>query len=359
MKSFRKIRKLYKLLSPNFINLLRSKYIRLTFGKTWIHWIYPSYWHYLFFGFKNQGVATNSYYTAKPNPDAGIGHQLANWNAGLYHARSFGLRFAHSPLSNERWEQLLGLGSGYPSALDLQSEPGLKARRVPLFLDENSNEFELCKKIIRSYGSRKMLFKAESNQPYKEQYGVREEIQNRFFSAVSRKNDVIEFCPDVLNVAAHVRRTVIIDGRVILESEEVKKKRFLDEKYYLNIFSKIIPYLRSHAPVKIYVFSTEFPEELSHYKDVEIIFCDKWDEYKSFLHLIHADVLITSKSGFSYNAALFNRNFKISPSPFWHGYPTDDPSWLLADNEGNLLSDIANLASAKNLLSNPARFEAS
>ncbi len=160
-------------------------------------------------------------------------------------------------------------------------------------------------------------------------------------------------------MAAHVRRTVIIDGRVILESEEVKKKRFLDEKYYLNIFSKVIPYLRLHTPVKIYVFSTEFPEELAQFNDVEIEFCNTWDEYKSFVHLVHADVLITSKSGFSYNAALFNRNFKISPTPFWHGYPQDDPNWLLADNEGNLLSDISNLSRSKNLLNNPARFEAS
>ena len=321
--------------------------------------MYRSYWHYRVFGINDRKLNPQSYLTEEPSLGAGIGHKLANWNSGLFYARLFGIGYAHSSLNNVKWESLLGLKEGYENMTDLESKPEFKTRRIPFFKHNDAAALELCRKIIQSYGSRPMLFKTEKNQPYQEQFGVRTEIQEKFFKASSRSDDHLEYDPKVLNVAAHVRRTVIIDGRVIVESEEVKKKRYLNEKYYLKIFSEVIPYLQRQIPVKIYVFSTEFPEELSHFKDVEIIFCDKWDEYKSFLHLVHADVLITSKSGFSYNAALFNRSFKISPTPFWHGYPQDDPNWLLADNEGNLLSDISNLSRSKNLLNNPARFEAS
>ena len=56
----------------------------------------------------------------------------------------------------------------------------------------------------------------------------------------------------------------------------------------------------------------------------------------SFLHMVYADVLITSKSSFSYKPALLNTGIKVSPKQFWHSYPkTTD--WLLADEDGRIL----------------------
>ena len=56
----------------------------------------------------------------------------------------------------------------------------------------------------------------------------------------------------------------------------------------------------------------------------------------SFLHMVHADLLITSKSSFSYKPALLNRGIKVSPRNFWHGYP-DSEDWVMADDEGEVL----------------------
>lgn len=53
----------------------------------------------------------------------------------------------------------------------------------------------------------------------------------------------------------------------------------------------------------------------------------------SFLHIVYADVLITSKSSFSYKPALINRGLKICPENFWHGYPKSD-DFVLTDEEG-------------------------
>jgi len=63
----------------------------------------------------------------------------------------------------------------------------------------------------------------------------------------------------------------------------------------------------------------------------------------SFLHLVYADLLITSKSSFSYKPALLNNGIKICPKNFWHGYP-NNKKWILCDNNGNF--DISSLKQA-------------
>lgn len=73
------------------LQFLKVKYFRTTFLYPYL---YLSYWHYLLY--KNNTTSNNTcYYAARPNPGAGIGHQMANWIAGLWYARQFGLKFAY------------------------------------------------------------------------------------------------------------------------------------------------------------------------------------------------------------------------------------------------------------------------
>src|ERR1017187_5754536 len=51
--------------------------------------IYKSYWHSKFHTPKVTGLTINNYFSAVPNPGAGIGHQLANWIAGYWFAKQF------------------------------------------------------------------------------------------------------------------------------------------------------------------------------------------------------------------------------------------------------------------------------
>lgn len=55
--------------------------------------------------------------------------------------------------------------------------------------------------------------------------------------------------------------------------------------------------------------------------------------YDSFAHMARADLLIASKSSFSYKPALISRGVKICPASFWHGYP-DGNGFVLADDQG-------------------------
>jgi len=43
--------------------------------------------------------------------------------------------------------------------------------------------------------------------------------------------------------------------------------------------------------------------------------------------------LITSKSSFSYKAALLNNGLKICPKNFWHGYPSTN-DFILVEEDG-------------------------
>jgi hypothetical protein len=55
-------------------------------------------------------TSSDHYFAARPNAGAGIGHQLANWIAGYLWAQQFGLKYAHIPFSNSKWEYFLGFG---------------------------------------------------------------------------------------------------------------------------------------------------------------------------------------------------------------------------------------------------------
>ena len=71
--------------------------------------------------------------------------------------------------------------------------------------------------------------------------------------------------------------------------------------------------------------------EFAKYKNLH--WCMDMGAQESFLHMAYADLLITSKSSFSYKPALLNKGIKVCPSSFWHGYP-DMEDWILCENDG-------------------------
>jgi hypothetical protein len=308
----------------NIVSFTRNKSIYL--------FLYRSYWNYLFH--QNNGSINNiNFYTSRPNPGAGIGHQIANWIAGYWFSIEFGLNYAHSPFSSQKWDNFLGFGVNELNISKLQ-KMSYKKVRLPLFDEFNIEEVELQKRIIHSYKNKKVVFVSEQDQGYKDQFGVSGIIKFKFNNAPSRINDVLIYDRNNFNIAIHVRRTVIIDNKVIFEDDAAKSMRWLSNDYYENVLNQVVQNLKLKRPISIYIFSTskayEF-NEFSKYGDIH--FCTDMDEYSSFLHLINADLLITSKSSFSYKPALMNNSFKICPRNFWHSYPTDN-QWIMAENDG-------------------------
>jgi len=313
-------------------NRLWNNSINYTRNKSIYPFLYRAFWN-LLLNKTNESKNNINYYSARPNSGAGIGHQIANWIAGYWFAKQFGLKYAHSPFHCQKWEDFLDFGANELKVLDLMNI-GYEKVRLPLFDEYNLIEIDLQRKIIDSYKNKKVVFVAEQDQGYKDQFGVMGALKQKFNNSPSRRKDVLIYDSNNFNLAIHVRRTVIIDNKVIVENEQAKTLRWLSNDYYEKVLRQVVENLKLNRPISIYIFSTSKADEFQEFaKFGDVHYCSDMDEYSSFLHLIKADLLITSKSSFSYKPALINDSFKICPRYFWHSYPSDN-QWILAENDG-------------------------
>lgn len=312
---------------------LWSKLVSHTRNTKIYPYIYKSYWHFIFHKPSNK-IDHNCYYSACPNQGAGIGHQIANWTAGYWYARQFGLKFAHIPFSTQKWDDFLGFGTDEPKVSELKKK-GYKIRKLPLFSEKKTQEVELNRRIIQSYAKKKIVFIAEQDQFYKNQYGVMKDIQRKFYSAPARKFDHLIYSSDNFNIAIHVRRGDIMSD----PSNPNLTMRYLSNDYFEKVLKQVVDNIKVTKPVHIYFFSQGNPEdypEFSHFNNLH--WCLDMGAQDSFLHFVYADLLITSKSSFSYKPALLNKGIKICPKNFWHSYP-DTKDWILVDDNGTFNID--------------------
>lgn len=316
---------------------VRRTIVRYTKDKLFYPYLYRSYWHYLFH--KNEADRnTSCYYSACPNPGAGIGHQIANWIAGYWFAQQFRLKFAHIPFSTKKWDDFLGFGYGNPKVEDLKIK-GYKIRRLPLFDEKNNAEMLLNKRIIQSYAGKRVVFVAEQDQFYHDQFGVIEYIRKKFYSAPSRKNDRLTYSPDNFNIAIHVRR-----GDILTDPNNPNlTMRYLSNDYFEKVLKQVVDNINVNKPIHIYFFSQGKPEDYPEFAGYSNLhWCLDMGAQDSFLHFVYADLLITSKSSFSYKPALLSYGIKVCPRDFWHGYP-QGKDWILCDNNGRF--DVTQLNS--------------
>jgi hypothetical protein len=320
-------------------NRLWSKIVNYSKNKNFYSKLYKSYWHLLLDNDGHIGTTVN-YYAASPNPGAGIGHQMANWIAGRWFAEEFDLQFAHIPFSNSKWESFLGFGEREKNIEELLSMGYIKVK-LPLFDEYNLAEVELQKRIIASYSNKKVIFVAEQDQFYKNQFGVIDFIQEKFYGATARKQDQLIYDQSHFNIAVHVRRGDIVVGQ---ENQNPNLLlRWQGNDYFVKVLENVLNKLETSKPIAIYVFSQGVENDFEEFLTFKnLCFCLDMDAQDSFLHMVFADLLITSKSSFSYKPALLNRNIKVSPKDFWHGYPKNK-NWIQVDNEGNLNNNVLSI----------------
>ena len=310
---------------------LWAEVVRYSQNKRFYPYIYRSFWHYLLNNKRNSIHNSSCYYTARPNPGAGIGHQIANWIAGFWYAKQFQLKFAHIPFSTSQWENFLGFGIGEKTIEELKKQ-GYIIRKLPLFNEHNNAEINLNLKIIQSYAGKKVIFIAEQDQFYQDQYGVIDDIKRKFYNSPARKKDHLIYSPQNFNIAIHVRRGDIMDN----PSNPNLTMRYLSNDYFEKILNQVLKKIQTSKNIHIYFFSQGKPEdypEFTHYPNLH--WCMNMNAQDSFLHLVYADLLITSKSSFSYKPALLNNGIKVCPRNFWHGYP-DSKDWILCENDGTI-----------------------
>lgn len=293
---------------------------------------YVSYWHYKVYGVTPHPDTGKFYLAATPNRGAGIGHQLANWIAGYWYAKVWNIGFVHIPFSTPTWEEFFGFGIGEKSIPELKQK-GWKVHRIPRFKEKETKEVALVKDILLSYSGQKVIFLCEQDQFYANQYGVMGDIQEKFRNAPSRLKDRLRYDPTNMNIAIHVRR-----GDIMADpSNPNLAMRYLSNDYFERVLQQVVHHLKTDKPIHIYFFSQGQPEDYPEFASYpNLHWCMDMGAKESFLHMVYADVLITSKSGFSYTPALLNnKGIKVCPKNFWHGYPKSD-DWVLCENDGTI-----------------------
>ena len=281
----------------------------------------------------------HNYIAARPNPGAGIGHQMANWMAGYHLSKLLGLGFAHIPFSNLQhpfkptaWDTFLGFGHEETTYASLRSK-GYKRVLLPRFDLNVPSQLHVIKQIVASYADQKVVFLCEQDQFYRDLQTLIPDIQHKFYAAPARKTDTLIFDPQHCNVAIHVRR-----GDIMADlSHPNLAIRYLSNNYFQRVLHQTLQHIQSDKPIHVYFFSQGKPEDFPEFSTYpNLHWCFDMDAMTSFLHMVYADVLIPSKSSFSYKPALLNRGIKVSPQNFWHGYPKDK-NWWMADDEGKLI----------------------
>lgn len=173
---------------------------------------------------------------------------------------------------------------------------------------------------------------AEQDQFYEAQYEIMDELKKKFYSAPARANDFLIYSKENFNIAIHVRRGDIMTNL----NDPGMAKRYLNNLYFEKVLKQVIQNLKVAKPIHIYLFSQGKLEDFQEFATFpNLHWCLEMTAMESFTHFIYADLLITSKSSFSYKPALLNNNLKLSPIPFWHGYPNSE-QWILANSDGTI-----------------------
>ena len=135
---------------------------------------------------------------------------------------------------------------------------------------------------------------------------------------IKQSRELIYFNKNVINVAVHIRR-----GDV---NKSQYPDRYLPTSYFKTIIDKLLVQFPG-ANVCIFTeITSENREEFNIFTNIKII--SGGDVLITFEHLSKADILITSKSSFSYVAALYNGN-TVLYTIFWH---KPLPHWKLLYN---------------------------
>ncbi len=304
-------------------------------NKPYYYWLYLSYWHYRFFSSRKRRSEKEQYIASRPNPGAGIGHQMANWLSGLKISRHYGLPYATYPFSDlsnpliaNSWDSFLGMNDGMQSASVLYQN-GWKKVLLPKIDFSDLNERRIIQNIIDSYRGSKVVFLLEMDQFAGSELESVDFLITKYWKSTARNNDNVIFDKTHYNVAIHIRRGDIVQNT--RKIDENLSMRWLDVDYYKRVLGQYLCEYSGSKEVDLYIFSQAPSEELAGFEQFGTVYlCNEWDAMKSFLHMANADMLVMSRSGMSYQAAKLNTHgIIIYPAGFWRE-PIKSERWILS-----------------------------
>ena len=255
------------------------------------------------------------YYTNEGNQKDGFGAQYQRIVYTILYCKLHKLNFIYTPFTSmehnydndkifiQKKENLINLINHYP---------------IITYEIENNNKINILHfNEIRYYIEDNLTYILKSNEI--------NEIRNIFWSNKNKNN----FFNKNINVAIHIRRPNIHDIRI--DGSDTP------DTYYLNIINtiynnninllsdnnKLIFNIYSQGDIDSFKLYKEFID--NNTKNTEIIFNINESIEKTFIEMVKSDILVLSRSSFSYVAALLNEG-TIYYQQFWHK-PSND--WII------------------------------
>jgi hypothetical protein len=302
------------------------------------------------------------------NPDAGIGHSMGIINRAIKIASRNQLQFVYSESQlnkshsrSLKWNVkqflrrlrgkkayethnignalnlMLDLKHLLPSREDLETkirQGRIKVLELPrLQINIPSNEqhddeiYQEIDRFIQNNPDSNIAFKISRNLSGDYEY---ESTRAWFLNAYSKARGLhpipLLFNPNKLNIALHIRRGDLLPGRQFSDLSS----RMLPDAWYLEILNTILNHSSDSVAIHIYSegkdgqYHSETGAPFSwkeHFQNTthEVHEHIDSDFMSTFHHLLHADILIGSKSGMSHLAGMLGDQVKLMPQ-MWHSY---------------------------------------
>lgn len=254
----------------------------------------------------------------------GPGAQAQAVMSTMLYARESGMDYVHTPFSSlshndrneadweKRWEEFFNLGQGEPLLSDVIS-PVMDILRV-----DNPDDLALRGNT---------LYVVQHCHAYADQYPdgylklagtLIEKYRGSDKTGLRLYQD-----PECLNISVHMRR-----GDV---SKDANWFRFTGNDFMAALLGNIVSTLdKAKIRHAIHLYSQGSPDDFGKLAAMNICFHLDECEFSTFHNLVSSDMLVMSKSSFSYSAALLAGGV-VMYEPFWHS-PLS--SWVIADRRG-------------------------
>lgn len=271
-------------------------------------------------GLKSSHVEGSSYLVCVPDIRCGIGHILAEWNAGYTLANLLNAEFVSLPIP-QYWDELLDFNA---IALSFRNSKwkfrSIKRMYLPyIAFSTGPNEWDAYSaKLYKRINSEQLVYVLYDGQNLFDHSSSREYLRNRMwnsklmkvFREVS-KEEAIKM-GGLKQLAVHIRRGDIV-------ANPRWSNRIVPTSWYKEQIENICS--SSNSKWCVNVFTQNLKEDLNEELagDWKLRIFNNHDARESFARISLADAIVGSKSGFSYFSALYSRSHRsIFPRNFWH-----------------------------------------
>ncbi len=195
-------------------------------------------------------------------------------------------------------ESFSNIGLGCPLR-EISDEPDVDEREIDIDFIHRNRDFK-DKNIDPNYNDETGVYEREDYLYYTGKdvnayfnKDLLDLLKKRYYS--TPKNKIPYFKNDVVNAAIHIRRGDVTNTGPM--------GQWKSDEYYLSIMKRI---RNEHSRVIFHIFSEGKEEQFTKFRSLDTVLHLNEDIKATFHALVSADILVTSKSAFSYSAALLS-----------------------------------------------------